>query len=91
MQISAVVSGGFIGEPQHFYIDTHHHPAGPALEAAVAASAFFTAPAPSVPVGADLAQWDITITADHQQRQLHIVENGGPPWQDLLDQIRSAA
>jgi hypothetical protein len=91
MLISAVVSGGFSGLPQHYNIDTRRHPAGPALEAAVAACAFFTAPAPSAPIGADLAQWDLTITADHQQRQRHIVENGGPPWQDLLDLIRSAA
>jgi hypothetical protein len=42
MKITATGGGGFAGLSQHFEVDTDISPAGPALEAALASSGFFT-------------------------------------------------
>jgi len=91
MIITASGGGGFAGLSQHYEIDTTASPAGAALEAAVASSGFFTAPAAPAPIGADLGRWTITVTDGARRRSLDLVESGAPPWQDLLDLIRSAA
>ncbi|MGW8390902.1 protealysin inhibitor emfourin [Pseudoduganella sp. HUAS MS19] len=92
MKITAIGGGGFAGLSQHFEVDTDTSPAGPALEAALASSGFFTS-AENVPppVGADLGQWTITADDGRRRHSLSFVETGAPPWQDLLDLIRSAA
>ena len=41
MKISATSSGGFAGLREHYEIDTEAHPAGHALEAALAGCGFF--------------------------------------------------
>jgi hypothetical protein len=92
MKISATGGGGFAGLSQHFDIDTETSPAGPALEAALASSGFFTsAENISSPIGADLGHWTITADDGRRRHSLSFVETGAPPWQNLLDLIRSAA
>jgi hypothetical protein len=92
MKITATGAGGFAGLSQHFEVDTEISPAGPALEAALASSGFFAAaPGAEAPLGADLGHWTITADDGRRRHSLRFVETGAPPWQDLLDLIRSAA
>lgn len=92
MKITATGGGGFAGLSQHFEVDTDASPAGPALEAALASSGFFTSgESISPPVGADLGHWTITADDGRRRHSLSFVETGTPPWQNLLDLIRSAA
>jgi hypothetical protein len=92
MKITATGGGGFAGLSQHFEVDTDASPAGPALEAALASSGFFASPENfSPPVGADLGHWTITADDGRRRHSLSFVETGAPPWQNLLDLIRSAA
>lgn len=91
MKITATGGGGYAGLSQHYEVDTQTSPAGPALEAALASSDFFNAPDQPAPVGADLGRWTITVSDGARQRSQSFIESGGPPWQDLLDLIRSAA
>jgi hypothetical protein len=92
MKITATGAGGFAGLSQHFEVDTDTSPAGPALEAALASSGFFASvDASGDAVGADLGRWTITADDGRRRHSLSFVETGAPPWQDLLDLIRSAA
>jgi uncharacterized 2Fe-2S/4Fe-4S cluster protein (DUF4445 family) len=92
MKITANGAGGFAGLSQHFEVDTDTSPAGPALEAAHASSGFFASgDASGDAVGADLGRWTITADDGRRRHSLSFVETGAPPWQDLLDLIRSAA
>lgn len=92
MKITATGAGGFAGLSQHLEVDTDTSPAGPALEAALASSGFFTSSENfSTPIGADLGHWTITADDGRRRHSLSFVETGGPPWQNLLDLIRSAA
>lgn len=92
MKISAIGGGGFAGLSQHFEVDTDASPVGPALEAALASSGFFASgESGEAAVGADLGHWTITADDGRQRHSLSFVETGAPPWQNLLDLIRSAA
>jgi hypothetical protein len=92
MKITATGSGGFAGIAQHFEVDTETSPAGPALEAALASSGFFASgDSAEAPLGADLGRWTITADDGRRRHSLSFVETGAPPWQNLLDLIRSAA
>lgn len=92
MKITATGGGGFAGLSQHFEVDTDTSPTGPALEAALASSGFFTSGESfSPPVGADLGHWTITADDGRRRHSLSFVETGTPPWQNLLDLIRSSA
>ncbi|WP_028100734.1 protealysin inhibitor emfourin [Pseudoduganella violaceinigra] len=92
MKITATGGGGFAGLSQHFEVDTDASPAGPALEAALASSGFFASNDHSqAVVGADLGHWTITVDDGRRRHSLSFVETGAPPWQHLLDLIRSAA
>ena len=99
MKISASSSGGFAGLHEHYEIDTQAHPAGQALETALAGCSFFTAPptsdlAGSEPLGADIAQWRITVEAPGNQHTVTFAEDGSADmvrWQQLLDKIRANA
>ena len=95
MKISARSSGGFAGLSEQYEIDTQAHPAGPGLEAALASSGFFTdAPATSEQLGADIAQWHITVDAPTARRTLSFAEDGSAEsarWQHLVAQIRAIA
>ncbi len=100
MKISATSSGGFAGLREHYEIDTRAHPAGQALEAALAGCGFFTAlPASdmavdSEPLGADIAQWRITVEAPDSQRTVTFAEDGGADsarWQSLVAKIRASS
>jgi uncharacterized 2Fe-2S/4Fe-4S cluster protein (DUF4445 family) len=92
MKITASGGGGFAGLQQHFEVDTNASPAGPALEAALAASGFFASEsAQNDAIGADLGHWTITADDGRQRHSISFIETGTPPWQDLLDLIRSAA
>ena len=100
MKISATSSGGFAGLREHYEIDTRTHPAGKALEAALAGCGFFTAPpagdlADSEPLGADIAQWRITVEApDSQQHTVTFADDGSAQtarWQQLVASIRANA
>ena len=53
MKIEATSSGGFAGLSEHYEIDTQASASGAALEAALAESGFFTAPAGTEAIGAD--------------------------------------
>lgn len=92
MKITATGAGGFAGLSQHFEVNTETSPAGPALEAALASSGFFASnEGPGTPIGADLGRWTITVDDGRRRHSLSFVETGAPPWQNLLDLIRSAA
>jgi len=92
MKITATGKGGFAGLSQHFEVDTQTSPAGPALEAALASSGFFaSSEEPDTQIGADLGHWTITANDGRRRHSLSFVETGAPPWQNLLDLIRSAA
>ena len=92
MKITATSGGGFAGLRQHFEVDTLTSPAGPALEAALASSGFFTSAENFLPqIGADLGHWTVTADDGRRRHSLSFVETGAPPWQNLLDLIRSAA
>ena len=99
MKISASSSGGFAGLGEHYEIDTLAHPAGHALETALAGCDFFTAPpandlADSEPLGADIAQWRITVEAPGNQHTVTFAEDGSADmarWQQLLEKIRANA
>ncbi len=92
MKITATGSGGFAGLAQHFEVDTQTSPAGPALEAALASCGFFSASGDAGDaLGADLGRWTITADDGRQRHSLSFVETGAPPWQNLLDLIRSTA
>lgn len=92
MKITASGEGGFAGLSQHFEVDTDASPAGPALEAALASSGFFAAEdSAGDAIGADLGRWTITADDGRRRHSLSFVETGAPPWQNLLDLIRSAA
>lgn len=91
MKITASGGGGFAGLQQHFEVNTETSPLGPALEATLASSGFFNAEnVDSEAIGADLGRWTITADDGRQRHSLSFVETGTPPWQDLLDLIRSA-
>ncbi|WP_342114180.1 protealysin inhibitor emfourin [Pseudoduganella sp. OTU4001] len=92
MKITASGGGGFAGLQQHFEVDTDASPLGPALEAALASSGFFASEnVENEAIGADLGRWNITADDGRQRHSLSFIETGAPPWQDLLDLIRSAA
>lgn len=92
MKITATGGGGFAGLSQHFEVNTATSPVGPALEAALVSSGFFASDAsPEGPIGADLGHWTITADDGRRRHSLSFVETGTPPWQNLLDLIRSAA
>jgi hypothetical protein len=91
MKITASGGGGFAGLSQHFEVDTDASPFGPALEAELASSGFFTAgESAEAPLGADLGRWTITADDGRRRHSLSFVETGAPPWQNLLDLIRSS-
>ncbi|MYN01452.1 hypothetical protein GTP41_04995 [Pseudoduganella sp. DS3] len=92
MKIVASGGGGFAGLQQHFEVNTTTSPLGPALEAALVSVGFFGAETDENSViGADLGLWTITADDGRQRHSISFVETGAPPWQDLLDLIRSAA
>lgn len=96
MKISATSGGGFAGLSEHYDIDTEASASGRALEAALAETGFFAAPADATAdvVGADLTRWRITVTRDGRQHTVSFIEDGGGAaarWQNLLAQIRAAA
>jgi hypothetical protein len=92
MKITATGAGGFAGLSQHFEVDTDASPVGPALEAALASSGFFASSASAdSAIGADLGHWTITADDGRRRHSLSFVETGAPPWQNLLDLIRSSA
>ena len=92
MKITATGGGGFAGLSQHFEVDTKISPAGPALEAALASSGFFaSSEGLDAPIGADLGHWTITADDGRRRHSVSFVETGAPPWQNLLDLIRSCA
>jgi hypothetical protein len=95
MKITATGAGGFAGLSQHLEVDTDTSPVGPALEAALASSGFFAAGDAGgdgdAPIGADLGRWTITADDGRRRHSVSFVESGTPPWQELLDLIRSAA
>lgn len=99
MKISATSSGGFAGLREHYEIDTRAHPAGQALEAALAGSGFFTAAPTSAmaqdsePLGADIAQWRITVEAPEARHTVTFAEDGSVDtarWQNLVAKIRAS-
>lgn len=92
MKITASGGGGFAGLQQHLEVDTSTNPAGPALEAELASSGFFVSETTeNEAIGADLGRWTITADDGRQRHSLSFIETGAPPWQNLLDLIRSAA
>jgi len=96
MLITATASGGYAGVQEQYRVDTATSAAGPALEAAIAASGFFAAPAMLEPaaLGADLRRWTITVDADGQRHSVSFTEGGNGvsgSWQALLERIRAAA
>ncbi|OBV40020.1 protealysin inhibitor emfourin [Janthinobacterium psychrotolerans] len=99
MKISATSSGGFAGLREHYEIDTRAHPAGQALEAALAGCGFFSAPpasdqAGSEALGADIAQWRITVESPDSQHTITFAEDGSEEttrWQQLVAKIRANA
>ncbi len=92
MKIIASGEGGFAGLAQRFEVDTATSPHGPALEAALDAVGFFGAETvENSAIGVDLGRWTITADDGRQRHSISFVETGAPPWQDLLDLIRSAA
>ena len=90
MKITAEGGGGFAGMVQRYEVDTRISPAGPALEAAVAAGGLLDAPEPPEVIGADLPRWTLTLLADGRQRTLHFTEDTPSPWLDLLNLLRAA-
>ena len=91
MKIEATSSGGFAGLSEQYEIDTQTSASGAALEAALADSGFFAAPAGTEAIGADLQRWSISVTADGRRHTLALVEDGADPrWQNLLALIRAA-
>jgi hypothetical protein len=90
MKITATGGGGFAGIVQRFEVDTQASPAGPALEAAVAAAGFFDAPDPPESVGADLPRWTIAVLAEGRQRSVSFGEDAPSPWLNLLNLLRAA-
>lgn len=95
MKILATSSGGFAGLREHYEIDTEDHPAGHAIEAALAGAGFFSdAPAGEAPVGADIALWSITVEAPEARRTITFAEDGGVDsarWQNLVAKLRASA
>lgn len=95
MKILATSSGGFAGLREHYEIDTEAHPAGHAIEAALAGAGFFTdAPPAAAPVGADIPLWSITVEAPDARRTITFAEDGGPAsarWQSLVARLRASA
>lgn len=100
MKISATSSGGFAGLREHYEIDTEAHPAGHALEVALAGCGFFSqgpgdaAAGAEAPVGADIPQWRITVDAPDARRTLTFADDGGAHaarWQPLVAKIRASA
>lgn len=95
MKISATSSGGFAGLREHYEIDTEAHPAGHAIEAALAGAGFFTDAHDTVaPVGADIPLWRITVEAPDARRTVTFAEDGGQAaarWQSLVAKIRASA
>ncbi|HEV7814418.1 MAG TPA: protealysin inhibitor emfourin [Janthinobacterium sp.] len=95
MKITATGSGGFAGLSERYEIDTETSPAGKALEAALADSGFFAAPAQATPqhAGADLVRWTISVEYGGRQHAVSFVEDGSSDyerWQNLLAHIRAA-
>jgi hypothetical protein len=95
MKITATSGGGFAGITRLHEVDTEQSPAGRALEAELAASAFFDAPraAGAEPVGADIPRWTITVDANGERHSVSFAEDGNPasaPWRALLDRILAA-
>lgn len=95
MKISARSSGGFAGLSEQYDIDTQAHPAGPGLEAALASSGFFThKQAMDEQLGADIAQWQITVDAPTARHTIRFQDDGSAEnarWQQLLTKIRGSA
>ncbi len=95
MKITALGAGGFAGTTQYHEVDTAANPAGPALEAALAANHFFDAapPAAAHAVGADLQRWTIAVDADGHRHSISFVQDGSAasrPWAALLARILAA-
>lgn len=95
MKITATSGGGFAGITRQLEVDTATSAAGPDLEAALASSAFFTAPRVAEPeaIGADLSRWTITVDANGQRHSISFAEDGSPAnahWRALLDRILAA-
>lgn len=95
MKISASSSGGFAGLREHYEIDTQTHPAGHAIEAALASSDFFNgAPDGEATLGADIPLWRISVESPDARRTISFAEDGSAEnahWQNLLTQIRAAS
>lgn len=95
MKISASSSGGFAGLNEHYEIDTQTHPAGQAIEAALASSDFFNGAPDGEPIlGADIPRWRISVEGTNARRTISFAEDGGAAnahWQNLLTQIRAAS
>lgn len=95
MKITATNGGGFAGITRQHEVDTAKCAAGPELEAALDASAFFTTPRAAGPeaIGADLSRWTITVDANGQCHSISFAEDGNPAnarWRALLDRILAA-
>ncbi len=94
MKITALGGGGFAGTTQYHEVDTAANPAGPALEAALAANHFFDAAPPAAnAVGADLQRWTIAVDADGHRHSISFVQDGSAasrPWEALLARILAA-
>ncbi len=95
MKITASNGGGFAGITRFHEVDTAVSPAGPALEAALAAAQFFAAPVAGEPeaIGADLSRWTITVDSGGRRHSVSFAEDGSPGsqrWRGLLDSILAA-
>lgn len=95
MKITAINGGGFAGITRRHEVDTATSPAGPALEAALAAGAFFAAAGAARPeaIGADLSRWTITVDADGQRHSISFADDADPAnarWRALLERILAA-
>ncbi len=94
MKITALGGGGFAGTTQYHEVDTVANPAGPALEAALAANHFFDAAPPAAKAaGADLQRWTIAVDADGHRHSISFVQDGSAasrPWEALLARILAA-
>lgn len=95
MKITATSGGGFAGITQEHQVDTETSPAGPAIEAALAAADFFAAPdgEDGETIGADIPRWTITVDADGRRGSVSFLDDAGPAsqrWRPLLDRILAA-
>lgn len=93
MKIIAKGCGGLSGQPERYEVDTATLANGASIEALLGSLEFMPPPR-SAPVGADLAQWLITLDNGHQQHTVTFCEDGSAataPWQSLVAQLRASA